>query len=402
LSGSALLPTWRVINHLFTMSEKFDHIIHFIRQYYNQPEGVIALHEPRFIGNDRKYVLDAIDSTFVSSVGKYVDQFESMMKDYTGASYAIATANGTSALHIAMILAGVKRDDLVITQTMTFVATCNAISYIGAEPLFIDNDKKTLGLSAAKLKDFLKQQCSVVNGECIHKPTAKRISACVPMHSFGHPVELEEILDICKAYGIVLVEDAAESIGSKYKGRQTGTFGLVSAFSLNGNKTITSGGGGVVTTNNEKLGKLAKHLTTQAKLPHPWEFNHDQVGYNYRMPNLNAALACAQMEMLDQFIATKRDLAKQYKTLFDSLGLTFMEEPQNTYSNYWLNNVLFSDRKERDAFLEYSNQRKINTRPSWTLMNKLPMFSNSICGDLSNAQELEDRLVSLPSSVKIG
>jgi perosamine synthetase len=383
------------------MCEKFDHILHFIRQYYNEPERIIALHEPRFIGNERRYVLDAIDSTFVSSVGKYVDQFELMMKDYTGASYAVATANGTSALHIAMIVAGVKQNDMVITQAMTFVATCNAISYIGAEPVFIDTDKKTLGLSAEKLRDFLKEQCSVIHGECIHRPTGKRISACVPMHAFGHPVALEEIQDACNIYSIALVEDAAESIGSKYKGKLTGTFGLVSAFSLNGNKTITSGGGGVVVTNSEKLGKLAKHLTTQAKVPHRWEFNHDQVGYNYRMPNLNAALACAQMEMVDHFIAIKRDLAEQYKLLFDKLGMEFMREPPNTYSNYWLNNVLFNDRKERDAFLEYSNDRKISTRPVWTLMNKLPMFSHCVSGDLSNARELEDRIVSLPSSVKV-
>ncbi len=382
------------------MFEKYNEIIRFIREYYDQPEGPIALHEPLFIGNERKYVLDAIDSTYVSSVGKYVDQFESMVKEYTGAAYAVATANGSSALHIALILAGVKRDDLVITQPMTFVATCNVIRYVGADPLFIDNDRKTLGLSAVKLKEFLIQGCFVSNGEAFHKSSGKRISACLPMHAFGHPVELDEINDVCKSYGIVLVEDAAESLGSKYKGQQTGTFGRISAFSLNGNKTITSGGGGVITTNDKTLGQLAKHLTTQAKLPHPWEFNHDQTGYNYRMPNLNAALACAQMEMLDKFIDKKRELAKQYNKLFHKLGLGFAIEPSNTVSNYWLNNVFFNDRKERDEFLAHSNAQQIGTRPVWTLMNKLPMFKKCICGDLSDAQEMEDRIVSLPSSVK--
>lgn len=382
------------------MSEQFNDVIRFIREYYHQPEGPIALHEPLFIGNERKYVMDAIDSTFVSSIGKYVDRFESMVKEYTGAGHAVATANGSAALHVALILAGVKRDDLVITQPMTFVATCNVINYVGADPLFIDIDKKTLGLSAAKLKEFLNQNCLVSKGEAFHKSSNRRISACVPMHTFGHPVELDEIMDVCKSYNIVVVEDAAESIGSKYKGKHTGTFGLVSAFSLNGNKTITSGGGGVITTNNATLGKLAKHLTTQAKVPHPWEFNHDHVGYNYRMPNLNAALACAQMEMLDRFIDKKRELANQYKTLFGMMGLEFAVEPKDTYSNYWLNNVFFRDRDERDAFLAYSNAQKISARPVWTLMNKLPMFNNCICGDLSNAQDAENRVISLPSSVK--
>ncbi len=383
------------------MSEKFKDITNFIREYYNKPNGSIALHEPLFIGNERKYVLDSIDSTFVSSVGKYVDRFESMVMDYTGASHAVATANGSLALHIALIVAGVKKDELVITQPMTFVATCNVISYVGAEPLFIDNDRKTLGLSAVKLKEFLEKNCTTKSGATFHRLSNKRISACLPMHTFGHPVDLEEIIEICKSHNIVLVEDAAESIGSKYRGKQTGTFGLVSAFSLNGNKTITSGGGGVIVTNNESLGKLAKHLTTQAKVFHPWEFNHDQIGYNYRMPNLNAALACAQMEMLDKFLDKKRELAIQYKSLFDRLGLEFAIEPKNTCSNYWLNNVLFPNRKERDEFLAYSNAQMISTRAVWTLMNKLPMFAHCLSGDLSDAEEMEDRMVSLPSSVRI-
>lgn len=388
------------INRIFTMSDQFDKILEFIRIYYDRPEGVIALHEPRFAGNERKYVLQAIDSAFVSSVGLYVDRFESMMRDYTGSPFAVATVNGTAALHIALILAGVKRDELVITQPLTFIATCNAISYPGASPLFIDNSKRTLGLSAEKLKAFLKENARLKNGECFHRGTGKRIAACVPMHTFGHPVEVDEITETCQAYSIPLIEDAAESIGSRYRGRHTGTFGLMGIFSFNGNKTITCGGGGIVVTHNEKLGKLAKHLTTQAKLPHAWNFVHDHIGYNYRLPNLNAAMACAQMEMLDEFIACKRDLAGRYKAFFDSLGLEFVDEPANTCSNFWLNAVLFNNRKERDAFLQYSNDRLVNTRPAWTLMNKLEMFRDCVAGDLSDAYELEDRLVNLPSSVK--
>lgn len=382
------------------MFDQFETIIRFIRDYYEIPEGRIALHEPRFSGNERKYVLDAIDSTFVSSVGQYVDRFESMMKDYTGAAFAIATVNGTAALHISLLLAGVKRDDLVLTQPLTFIATCNAINYTGASPLFIDNDRRTLGLCADKLNKFLQHEAVIKNGESFHRKSGKRIAACVPVHTYGHPVELDLLVETCHKFFIPLVEDAAESIGSKYKGKHTGTFGLLGAFSFNGNKTITCGGGGIVVTHNEKLGKLAKHLTTQAKLPHPWDFVHDHIGYNYRLPNLNAAMACAQMEMLDGFIACKRDLAKQYKAFFDSLGLEFIDEPANTCSNFWLNAVLFNDRKERDAFLQYSNDRLVNTRPAWTLMNKLEMFRDCVAGDLSNAYELEDRLVNLPSSVK--
>jgi len=383
------------------MFDKFQTILEFIRTYYNKPEGLISLHEPHFGGNERKYVLDSIDSTFVSSVGAYVDRFESMICDYTGASFAIATVNGTAALHMSLLLAGVKRDDLVITQPLTFIATCNAISYIGAEPLFIDNDKHTMGMSAGKLKEFLELNATIKDNACFHRASGKRISACVPMHTFGHPVDLDEIVALCQSFSIPLIEDAAESIGSKYKGKHTGTFGLMGAFSFNGNKTITCGGGGMIVTNDERLGKLAKHLTTQAKVPHAWEFVHDQIGYNYRLPNLNAAMACAQMEVLDDYIISKRDLAGQYKSLFSELEMTFMTEPVNTFSNYWLNAVLVADRSERDAFLQYSNDRKVSVRPAWTLMNKLTMFKNCVSGDLSNAIELEDRLISLPSSVKI-
>jgi len=379
----------------------FEGIVEFIRNYYHQPQGFIGLHEPRFVGNERKYVLEAIDSTFVSSVGPFVDRFESMMREYTGSSYAIATVNGTAALHMSLLLAGVERNDLVITQALTFIATCNAISYIGAEPLLIDIDKKTLGLSAEKLKVFLKKNARIKNNECFHHPSGRRIAACVPMHTFGHPVQLTEIVDLCREYGVPLIEDAAESMGSKYHGKQTGTFGLLGAFSFNGNKTITCGGGGAIITQDERIGKLAKHLTTQAKIPHPWEFAHDQVGYNNRLPNLNAAMACAQMEMLDKFVDNKRNLAKQYKKFFETTNLTFIDEPEGAFSNFWLNAILFKDRPERDAFLQYSNDKKVMTRPVWRLMSKLEMFKKCISGDLENALETEDRLVNLPSSVLI-
>lgn len=381
------------------MSITFDQILEFIRGYYRNDKGFISLHEPKFIGNERKYVLDAIDSTFVSSVGKYVDQFEQMICDYTGASYAVATVNGTAALHMSLILAGVRKGDLVITQPLTFIATCNALSYLNAEPLFIDVDKDTLGLSPLKLADFLAKSTVLKNGECFHKDSGRRISACVPMHTFGHPANLDDLLTVCQTYKIPLVEDAAESIGSRYKGKHTGTFGLVGAFSFNGNKTITSGGGGVIITNDQKIAKLAKHLTTQAKVPHPWNFVHDQIGYNYRLPNLNAAMACAQMELLDKFILSKRELAKAYKIFFASSGIEFIDEPQGTKSNFWLNAVLFKDKSERDKFLEFSNERKVMARPAWTLMNKLSMFTNCLTDNLDNAFDIENRLVNLPSSV---
>ena len=379
----------------------FEKVVSFIRHYYQIPEAFIPLHEPRFEGNDKKYVTDAIDSTFVSSVGKYVDRFEEMMRDYTGAKFAIATVNGSAALHMSLLLAGVKRDELVITQPLSFIATCNCISYIGAEPVFVDIDKNTLGLSADKLEEFLKEKTETRNGNCFHKSTGKRIAACVPMHTFGHPVDLDRMIALCEQYLVPLIEDAAESIGSKYHGKHTGTFGLLGAFSFNGNKTITCGGGGMIITNNEKLGKLGKHLTTQAKVPHRWEVVHDHIVYNYRLPNLNAALACAQMEQLDTFIERKRALSKTYADFFEKTAIIFNTEPEGTFSNYWLNSILFNNRTERDAFLTLSNDRKVMTRPSWTLMNKLEMFKDCICENIDNAIDIENRLVNLPSSVKI-
>lgn len=380
----------------------YKQVVDFVKTTFNVQDEFIPLHEPRFVGNEKKYVLDCIDSTFVSSVGKYVDLFENKIKEFTGAKYAIATTNGSAALHLSLILAGVKKDELVITQPLTFIATCNAISYIGASPLFIDVDKKNLGLSPSKLNDFLKSETKLNSkGDLIHIKSGKRIAACVPMHTFGHPADIEELVQVCNYYHLPLIEDAAESIGSTFKGKQTGRFGLMGTFSFNGNKTITCGGGGMIITDNDEIGLLAKHLSTQSKIPHRWEFNHDNIGYNYRLPNLNAALACAQVEQLESFILNKRALASKYAEFFKDNNIHFITEPENCSSNYWLNAILLSDLKERNAFLEYTNDRNVMTRPVWTLMSKLEMFKHSIKGNIENAEWLEDRLVNIPSSVRI-
>ena len=379
----------------------FKEIVDFIRKTYHS-EDFISLHEPRFIGREKEYLIDCIDSTFVSSVGKYVDEFEKKIREYTGAKYAIATVNGTAALHTALILAGVKEGDLVITQSLCFVATSNAISYQKATPLYIDVDKETLGLSPDKLAEYLKENTIIKSdGFCYHKTLGKKISACLPMHTFGHPVRLDEIQNICAEYNIVLIEDAAESLGSLYKEKQTGTVGKIGTYSFNGNKTITCGGGGIIVTNDEAIGKRAKHITTTAKVPHKWNFVHDEIGYNYRLPNINAALACAQMENIDSFIAQKREIASAYKNFFQEKNITFITEPENCKSNYWLNAILLKDREERDTFLTYTNENKVMTRPSWTLINKLQMFKYCPTGNLDNAQWIEDRLVNIPSSVII-
>lgn len=372
--------------------------IEFIRELYPN-QKTIHLHEPLFIGNEKKYLIDAIDSTFVSSVGPYVDKFEEMMRDYTGASHAIAVVNGTAALHISLILAGVQSEDLVITQALSFIATCNAISYIGAEPCFIDVDLNNLGMSADALEEFL-EHVELKNNIPFHKPTGKKIGACVPMHTFGFPVDLDKIVYLCNKYNIPLVEDAAESLGSTYKNKKTGTFGLLGTYSFNGNKTITCGGGGIIVTNDEKLGKMAKHLTTQAKIPHRWKFEHDHIGYNYRCPNLNSALACAQLEQLETFVENKRQTATKYKDYFSQRGITYIDEPTNSRSNFWFNSILLDNMEERDNFLTETNDNGVMTRPIWALMNKLVMFQHCIHDGLKNSQYIEERLVNLPSSVR--
>jgi aminotransferase in exopolysaccharide biosynthesis len=372
--------------------------VDFIKETFNTNE-FIPLHEPRFNGNEKKYLNDCIDSTFVSSVGKYVDTFEKEFAKTVGSKYAIATVNGTAALHISLILANVKKDDEVITQPLTFIATCNAISYIGAKPIFIDVDVDTMGLSPTSLKDFLENNCEIVNNQCINKITKKVIKACVPMHTFGHPCRIDEIKDICDNWNIILVEDAAESLGSFYKQKHTGTFGKVGAFSFNGNKIITSGGGGVIVTDDEVLAKRAKHITTTAKIPHPFEYVHDEIGYNYRLPNINAALLVAQLEQLNSFIEAKRKLSLKYKEFFSNNNINFIEEPTNSKSNYWLQAVLLNDKKGRDEFLEFTNKNGVMTRPIWKLMNELEMFKDCQKTDLKNSKYLEERVVNIPSSV---
>lgn len=376
----------------------FEETIQFIKKLYKSEE-FIPLHAPVFIGNDREYVLDTIESTFVSSVGKYVDRFEEMMKEYTGAKYAIATVNGTAALHMALMLAGVEKEDLVITQALSFIATCNAISYIGAEPAFIDVDKDRMGMSVDALRKFL-ENVEMRDGKPFHKPTGKRIGACVPMHTFGFPTEIEQLVKLCEEYSIPLVEDAAESLGTFYNNQHTGTFGKLGVFSFNGNKTITCGGGGMIVTNDENIAKLGKHLTTQAKKPHPWEYEHDHIGYNYRCPNLNAALACAQLEKIEDIIINKRLTASEYATFFNNSTIEFVSEPENSRCNYWLNTIKLANRQERDAFLEYTNANKVMTRPIWTLMTKLDMFSHCYREDLKNSEYLEDVVVNIPSSYR--
>ncbi len=376
-------------------------IIEFVRGLYHKPEGFIPLHAPVFQGNEKKYLEECIDTTFVSSVGKFVDLFEERMAQYTGAKYAVVCVNGTNALHIALKLSGVVTNDEVLTQPLTFIATTNAIVYAGAVPVFIDVDKDTMGLSPTALERFLQENAEVRDGECYNKVTGRRIKACMPMHTFGHACRIEELLEVCKAYHIELVEDAAEAIGSFYKGKHLGTYGKIGGISLNGNKTITTGGGGMILTDDEQLAKRAKHLTTQAKVPHQWEFVHDEVGYNYRMPNINAALGVAQLEQLEGFIANKRETAAAYKAYFEQIGIPFFAEREEERCNYWLNAIVLKNIEERDAFLQETNAKGMMTRPIWQLMNRLPMFKDCPKGDLSNAEWLEARVVNIPSGVRV-
>ncbi len=379
----------------------FKQIIELIKSKYSHKE-IISLHEPVFMGNEKKYVNEAIDSTYVSSVGSFVNKFEKMICDYTGSEYAIATVNGTNALHISLLLSDVTIDDEVICQSLSFVAGVNAVSYIGAKPIFVDIDNDTLGMSPNSLMDYLKNNAVVKkDGFCYNKISGKRIKACVPMHTFGLPCRIDEIKSICEKFNITLVEDAAESIGSFYKEKHTGTFGKFGIFSFNGNKTITCGGGGIIITNDKDLAKKAKHITSQAKIPHKWEFNHDEVGYNFRMPNINAALASAQMEQLDAFIKNKRKLSEEYFLFFDRIGISKIQEIKNAKSNYWLNTIVFSDVKERDSFLNFSHKNKVLCRPSWKLMHKLDLYKNSLKSDLTNSDWFGDRIVNIPSSIII-
>jgi perosamine synthetase len=364
----------------------------------NQPA---TLHEPKFVGNEWSYLKDCLDSTFVSSVGQYVDRFESDLATFTGAKHAIAVVNGTAALHIALKLAGVQANDEVLVPVITFVATANAVAYCGAIPHFVDSDSIGIGMDAEKLRAYLKRTTDNLTGLCINASSGRVIRAMVPMHTFGHPVNLDELLAVASDFNIALVEDAAESLGSYYHGRHTGTFGLLGTLSFNGNKIITTGGGGAILTNDATIARLAKHLTTTAKLPHAWEYCHDEIGYNYRLPNLNAALGCAQLEQLSSMLTAKRALFQSYQTAFAPVqGVTLIPEPAQCQSNYWLQTLLLDDdhSDQRDQVLAATNAAGYMTRPVWKLMHELAPFKDCPRMDLKMAQSLSQRLINIPSS----
>ena len=377
----------------------YTEVIDFIRNQYPSKE-YIPLHEPNFNGKEKEYVLDTIESTFVSSVGKYVDKFEMMMAGVSKTKKAVGVVNGTSALQVALRLSGVGLGDEVLTQALTFIATINAILYNGASPVFLDVDLDTMGLSPSAVNSFLEEFGELRNGICYNKRTNKKVAACMPMHTFGFPVHLEQLIPICNKWNIPIVEDAAESIGSEYNGMPTGSFGKLGVFSFNGNKIVTSGGGGAIVTNDIELGAKAKHLTTTAKVPHPYEYVHDEIGYNFRMPNLNAALACAQLEQLESFIQNKRALALAYSTFFETKGINFRTELPNTRANYWLMCLQLENKKDRDIFLKKTNESKVMTRPIWQLIFKSPIYSSFQRDAQVNAIFLEERIVNIPSSVR--
>ena len=382
-----------------------ENVVQKIKSILPNENAFVPLHEPRFNGNENKYVKECIDTGWVSSVGKYVDMFEEKLAEYTGVKRAVAVVNGTSALHMCLILAGVKANDEVIIPALTFIATANAVTYCNAVPHFADSAMNTLGMDPYKLDDYLKDITEIRNGVCYNKQTNRKISAVVPMHTFGHPVDLDKIVEICEKYRLILVEDAAESIGSFYKGKHTGNFGKVAAVSFNGNKTITTGGGGAILTNDEELGKLAKYMTTQAKVPHKWKFSHDMIGYNYRMPNINAALGCAQIEQLPDFVEKKRKLAHKYDVLLkDVEGVSFFKEPDFGKSNYWLNAIIIDETymEKRDELLAALNDNSVMARPIWNLMYTMPMFAQCPRMDCSVAENIGKRLINIPSSVVLG
>jgi perosamine synthetase len=389
-----------------TKSDRFDvqRIVAAVQRAVGTPNGTLALHEPVFAGNEIAYLEECIKSTFVSSVGKFVDRFENMLEEVTGARRAIAVVNGTAALHACFTLAGVEAGDEVMSPALTFIATTNAIAYCGASPHFIDSSFKTLGMDAQSLGARLDAIAQRGPDGTTNRETGRRIAAIAPMHTFGHPVDMDEIVAIARHWEIPVVEDAAESLGSTYKGHAVGSQARLAALSFNGNKIVTTGGGGAILTNDEELGRRAKHITTTAKLPHKWAFVHDEVGFNYRLPNLNAALGCAQLEQLDGFLASKRRLAAAYQRAFAGVpGVQFSREPEGTTSNYWLNAILLDEAHAelRDEVLTALNASGFGARPTWTLMHRLPMFAACPRGDLRVAESIERRLINLPSSASI-
>lgn len=380
--------------------ECLDRLIGEVRSIYGP--GGIPLHRPVFNGHERQYLVDCIDSNFVSSVGAKVAEFERRVGSFAGVKHAVATVNGTAALHIALQLVGVERGNEVLTQALSFVATCNALSYAGAEPVFVDVDLDTLGMSPTALRRWLTMNAEVRGGHAFNRMTGRRIAACVPMHTFGFPLRIAEVVGVCNEFAIPVVEDAAESLGSYVNGRHTGTFGKLATLSFNGNKIITTGGGGMIVTDDEMLAKRAKHLTTTAKVPHPYEFVHDEVGYNYRLPNLNATLGCAQMERLPEMLTVKAGVARRYASFFEGSGVRFVQPVEGALPNWWLNAVVLGDEAQRDELLEATNAQGVMTRPIWRLMSRLEMFKHCQHDGLENSRWLEARVVNLPSSVPDG
>ncbi len=374
-------------------------VLDAIKSCLPQDENYIGLHEPFFGGNEWSYVKECLDTGWVSSVGKFVDKFENALTEFTGAKRAVAVVNGTAALHIALSLVGVEQNDEVLVPDLTFVAIANAVMYCGAVPHFIDSEKNTLGIDPGKLEMYLREISQIRLDGCYNKKTGRRIKAVVPMHTFGHPVDLDTLEEISSRYKLEMIEDAAEALGSYYKGKHVGNWGKLSTLSFNGNKTITTGGGGAIITNDEALGRLVKHITTTAKAPHKWSYFHDMVGYNYRLPNINAALGCAQLEQLPQFVEKKRTLSKKYQKAFtDISGISFFLEPDFAKSNYWLNAISLENSRQRDDLLEITNSKGIMTRPTWTLMHRLPMFQSCPRMDLSVAKDIEAKVINIPSS----
>lgn len=383
------------------MNERLiEQVLDFIKKLYPN-EQPVPLHAPRFLGNEKTYLNECIDTTYVSYVGRFVTDFESRIKDFIGIKHAVAMVNGTAALHMALLAAGVRPGDLVITQALTFAATAAAIKHAGAEPVFVDVDLDTMGMNPESLRGFLKARGRFKSNQVVDSDTGNRIAAVVPMHTFGHPARIAEIAGICKEYGIELIEDAAESLGSYYQGKHTGTFGRAAILSFNGNKPVTTGGGGMLITDDDRMAEWARHISTTAKKKHAWEFFHDEVGFNLRMPNVNAAIGCAQMELVDFILKNKRETAKRYQDFFKEKGVEYFVEPKESTSNYWLNAIILENRAERDDFLQKANAQGVQTRPIWTLMNKLPPYRGCACASLENSEWLEDRVVNIPSSVRV-
>ncbi len=366
--------------------------------------GPVALHEPHFGGNEWLYVKECLDSTYVSSVGKFVDRFEAELAAYTGAKYAVAVVNGTAALHVAMRLAGVVSGDEVLIPSLTFVATANAVTYCGAIPHFVDSEERTLGLDPHALRDYLRSAAEIRSGLCVNRATGRVIRSLVPMHAYGHPIDIEGALGVAQDFHLALIEDAAESLGSTVRGRHTGTFGLMGTLSFNGNKTVTTGGGGAILSNDVALAARAKHLTTTARMPHRWEYRHDEIGYNYRLPNINAALGCAQLEQLPEFLKAKRHLFERYRTAFAEVSqMRIVSEPEGCRSNYWLQTLLLDESvcAERDSVLAAANDAGLMTRPAWSLLHRLAPYIACPKMELPVAESLDRRIINLPSSASL-